>query len=313
MVPLLQKILKFGIMKNGMLSNRRNPAFAIFLCALLWSTGGILIKLTNWDALSIAGTRSLIGAITMMVVLRRFPRFFVKSEDGSINKKETVDRILGMIMYAATMIFYVFANKLTTSANAILMQYTNIIYIIAFGPLLLGEKNTTIDFCSSIGIFAGMILLVSDGFSQSNGSSSLLGCIFGLVSGIAFGFTTIFMRRQKDGNPEDSFILSHLLTFIVAIPAIISSGTPDLQSIGGLFALGIFQIGLPSILYSVGITRVNALSAALITMLEPLMNPIWVFLFYGEKPSITTIFGGIIILTCMFIRSYIKAKKGKSK
>ncbi len=295
-----------------MLSNRRNPAFAIFLCALLWSTGGILIKVTNWDALCIAGIRSLIGAITMMIVLRRFPHFFVKDSTGAINKKETVDRIVGMLMYATTMITYVLANKLTTSANAILMQYTNIIYVIALGPLLLGEKNTIVDFLSSIAIFAGMILLVSDGFSHASNASSMWGIILGLISGIAYGLTTIFMRRQKEGNPEDSFILSHLLTFIVALPAIFTSSMPDLQSIGGLFALGIFQIGLPSILYSIGITRVHALSVALITMLEPVMNPVWVFLFYGEQPSITTIFGGAIILICMFIRSYIKSKKGKS-
>ena len=307
---LLQKNHNYVIMKY-MQGRKTNPAFAIFLCALLWSTGGILIKLTSWDALSISGVRSLIGAITMMIILRRFPRFFVKDKNGTINKKETIDRAVGMVMYAATMISYVYANKLTTSANAILMQYTNIIYIIALGPLLLGEKNTLVDYLSSIGIFAGLILLVSDGFSHSSGLSSLIGIICGLFSGVAFGLTTIFMRRQKDGQPEDSFILSHLLTFAVAFPAICTSGMPDLKSIGGLCALGIFQIGLPSILYSVGITRINALGAALITMLEPLMNPVWVFLFYAEKPSITTIIGGIVILTCMFIRAYIKSKKGK--
>ncbi len=293
-----------------MQGRKTNPALAILLCALLWSTGGILIKLTSWDALSISGTRSLIGALTMMIVLRRFPRFFVKDSTGAINKKETVDRIVGMLMYATTMITYVLANKLTTSANAILMQYTNIIYVIALGPLLLGEKNTLVDFLSSIGIFAGMIFLVSDGFSHASNASSMWGIILGLISGIAYGLTTIFMRRQKDGHPEDSFILSHLLTFVVAIPAICKSGMPDALSIGGLFALGIFQIGIPSILYSVGITRVNALGAAVITMVEPLMNPVWVFLFYKEQPSITTIFGGIIILSCMLIRSYIKNKKG---
>ena len=290
---------------------KTNPALAILLCALLWSTSGILIKLTNWDALSISGVRSLIGAITMMIILRRVPRFFVKDTNGIINKKETVDRIVGMAMYAATMISYVYANKLTTSANAILMQYTNIIYIIALGPLLLGEKNTLVDYLASVGIFAGLILLVSDGFSHSSGSSSMLGIICGLLSGIAFGLTTIFMRRQKDGHPEDSFILSHLLTFVVAIPAITTSGIPDVQSIVVLCALGIFQIGIPSILYSVGITRVNALGAAVITMLEPLMNPVWVFLFYSERPSTTTIIGGVVILVFILARAYIKNKKGK--
>ncbi len=294
--------------------NRLNPSLALFLCAFLWSTSGILIKLTDWNALAISGTRSLIGALTMIIALKRIPKLFVRDENNNIDKKQSIDRIIATLVYAATMILFVFANKMTTSANAILLQYTSVLYVIALGPFLLGEKNSFIDILASFGILGGMALLVSDGFTaESFNSVSMAGNILALLSGVCFGLTTIFMRRQKDGHPEDSFTLSHLLTFLVAIPAIIEGGVPNTQSIGAILILGIFQIGIPSILYSMGVTRVTAISAALITMLEPVMNPVWVFFFWGESPSTRTILGGVTILAFLFFRVYIKNKSINKK
>ncbi len=287
-----------------------NPSLALFLCAILWSTSGILIKLTDWNAFAISGVRSFIGALTMIVALKRFPQFFIRNSDGSINKKQTADRIIAMVVYAATMTLFVFANKMTTSANAILLQYTSVLYVIILGPFLLGEKNSLIDIIASFGILAGMFMLVSDGFSlESFNSVSMTGNILALLSGVCFGLTTIFMRRQKDGRPEDSMTLAHILTFLVAIPSILSPSVPNTQSIFVLIILGVFQIGIPSILYSLGITRITAISVAIITMLEPVMNPVWVFLFYGEVPTSNTILGGVVILGFLILRVYIKSRK----
>ncbi len=298
----------------NMQHNRLNPSIALFLCAFLWSTSGILIKLTDWNALAISGVRSLIAAITMIIALKRLPTLLVKNDDHSINKEQTINRIVAMLVYTATMILFVFANKLTTSANAILLQYTSVLYVIALGPVLLGEKNSWIDVVASFGLLGGMALLVSDGFTaDSFNRVSMAGNILALLSGVCFGLTTIFMRRQKEGHPEDSFTLSHILTFFVAIPSIIFSGVPDTQSIATLLVLGVFQIGIPSILYSIGVTRVTAISAALITMLEPVMNPVWVFFILGEKPSSRTVLGGLTILAFLFLRVYIKNKSSKKK
>ncbi len=292
--------------------NKPNPSLALFLCAFLWSTGGILIKFTEWNAFAIAGGRSIIGAATMILVLRRFPVILSKKADGTIDKKQSIDKLVATLTYSATMILFVFANKYTTAANAILLQYTNVLYVIALGPLFLGEKNEWIDYVAGFGILGGMALLVSDGFSAASiDSTSLLGIVLALISGLMFAFSTIFLRRQKDGNPEDSFTLSNIVTFLVALPFMFSAGVPSLQSVGGLFLLGIFQIGIPAIFYSMGITRVTAISAVLITMLEPVMNPIWVFLFYREIPSRNTILGGITILGFLFFRSYIKSRSLK--
>lgn len=289
-----------------------NPAVALFFCALLWSSGGILIKLTDWNVLAIAGIRSLLGALTIILVLRRLPRLAVRDANGNIDRRQTSDRIIAAVCYAATMILFTAATKLTTAANAILLQYTSVLYVIILGTVLLGEKNKWIDYVAAAGIFNGMVLLVSDGFSANALTmQNFLGIVLALVSGIGFGLTTIYMRRQKDGHPEDSFTLANLLTFIIAIPFIITGGMPNWGSVGALILLGTLQIGIPSVLFSLGITRLTAVSTILITMLEPVMNPVWVLIFYGEVPSVRSIAGGLVILIFLFFRVYVKSRKAR--
>jgi drug/metabolite transporter (DMT)-like permease len=203
------------------------------------------------------------------------------------------------------MILYVAANKLTTAANAILLQYTNPLWVILLGPFLLGEKNTWVEYVTVAGVLGGMALFAADGLHGGSALGNVLAC----VSGFFFGLTVVLMRKQKDSNPSDSFTLSHLITFAVALPVCFSSGMPSPGSWAGIFALGIFQIGLPSILYALGITRVTAISAVLVTMVEPLMNPVWVFLFTGEKPTLNAVAGGIVILGFISFRSVIHWKQ----
>ena len=115
----------------------------------------------------------------------------------------------------------------------------------------------------------------------------------------------IFMKKQVGEHPEDSFTIAHILTFVVSVPFILTGGVPSLLSVTGLLVLGIFQIGLPSVFYSVGIVGVRALSAVFITMIEPLMNPIWVLLTIHEVPSVRTVIGGVIIMGCIGARAVI--------
>ncbi len=267
-----------------------NAIFSLFLCALLWSTGGILIKLVKWNPFAIAGARSFIGAVTMLCVLRRIPRRFDRNQ------------VIGAAAYSLTMILDVTATKMTTAANAIFLQYTNPIYVIILGRFLLDEKTDWIDAVTVAGVLGGMALFLGGGLNFSGNA----GIAAAVCSGAAFGVSVVFFRRQKDGNPADSFILSHVITFAVTLPFWFGSAPPDMKSVGGLFLLGIIQMGLPSILYAKGITRVTAISSVLITMLEPVMNPVWVLLFYGEKPAGRTVAGGAVILSFIFFRVFLK-------
>jgi drug/metabolite transporter (DMT)-like permease len=251
--------------------------------------------------MAIAGVRSLIGAVLIIAVLKRFPRVIVRTPEGKPDKSQTAVRIGAALAYGATMILFVFANKLTTAANAILLQYTNPLWVILLGPVLLNEKNARIEYITVAGVLGGMVLFAADGLHGGNVPGNIIAC----ASGFCFGVSIVLMRKQKNDNPSDSFVLAHFLTFIVSLPFIFSEGMPDARSWIGIAALGIFQIGFPSILYSVGISRVTAISAVFCTILEPLMNPVWVFLFNGETPSSTAIFGGIIILGFISLRTVI--------
>ncbi|MBR5096903.1 MAG: EamA family transporter [Treponema sp.] len=202
------------------------------------------------------------------------------------------------------MLLFVPATKLTTAANAILLQYTNPIYIIMFGPLLTGEKNDWIDFAAVAGILAGMVLLLWGDL----GGGQTLGNILALLSGVTYGGTTIFLRRAKNTRPSDSLNLSCLLSFLFAIPFIVKAGLPQsAMSYPALLCLGVFQIGMPAVLLSIGIEKVPALSSVIITMLEPMMNPVWVALFAGEIPSASSILGGLVILA--FIVAHVALKR----
>ncbi|MBO7122487.1 MAG: DMT family transporter [Treponema sp.] len=301
-----------------------NPVAALALCALLWSFGGLVIKLIKWDALAIAGVRSLLGMLTVTIAFRRPPKLFIrqnenglqdqKAGDGDcrqdqkarpqkIDWRATTNLLLGGFFYAATMLLFVPATKMTTAANAILLQYTNPIYIIIFGPLLAGEKSDWIDIAAVAGILAGMVLLLWGDL----GGGQMAGNILALLSGVTYGGTTIFLRRAKNTRPSDSLNLSCLLSFLFAIPFIVKAGLPQsAMSYPALLCLGVFQIGMPAVLLSIGIEKVPALSSVIITMIEPMMNPVWVALFAGEVPSASSIFGGLVILACIVAHVALK-------
>ncbi len=260
----------------------------------------------DWNPLAITGCRSCIAAIFMCVFLRRKPVFCVRlPKSKKINTATTLNLWLGAVCYAATMLLFVTATKMTTAANAVLLQYTNPIWIVLFGPAMLGEKNRKSDYLAITGVFCGMLLF----FSNELGGGSTAGNILAVLAGVAMGFMSIFMRRQKDTSPEDSFILSHIITFVVALPFFFAQPLAN-PSVGivCLLALGIVQIGIPSILYSIGITGESALTSMLISMIEPVMNPVWVFLFIHEVPSAGTVIGGAIILGSIILRAYVQNK-----
>lgn len=325
-----------------------NPVAALALCALLWSFGGLVIKLIKWDALAIAGVRSLLGMLTVTIAFRRPPKLFVRRDENSlqgqkagngdcrqdqnaggnqncvqgqktrpatetvsktetagakIDWRATTNLLLGGFFYATTMLLFVPATKMTTAANAILLQYTNPIYIIIFGPFLAGEKNDWIDIAAVAGILAGMVLLLWGDL----GGGQMAGNILALLSGVTYGGTTIFLRRAKNTRPSDSLNLSCLLSFLFAIPFIVKAGAPQsAMSYPALLCLGVFQIGLPAVLLSIGIEKVPALSSVIITMIEPMMNPVWVALFAGEVPSASSVFGGLVILACIVAHVALK-------
>ena len=272
----------------------KSKAIILLICtAILWSKGGFLIKFINWHPVAIAGGRSIIAALIMWAYVKK-PKFTWSNI-----------QIMGAVAYALTVILFVIANKLTTAANSILLQYTGPIYVALFSYWFLKEKITAIDWITILTVILGMTLF----FIEKLSPDGILGNFIAILAGIAFAGLALCLRKQKDGSPLESLILGNILTGIIGLPFIIDSGIPSQQSIITLLVLGIFQLGLPYILYSKAIKHVSALDAVLIPVLEPILNPLWVFLLLGESIGMWPMIGGAIIIVAITTRSILYKTK----
>ena len=277
------------------MEKRTRAIIYLIITAVLWSLGGVLIKSVKWNPIAIAGARSAISSLLIIAYIRK-PRF-----------TWSFDQILAAIFYAGTVILFVSANKLTTAANAILLQYGAPIYVAILGSVILKEKTTLADWITIAVVIFGMFLFFLDELQPGN----LFGNIVAILSGIAFALYIIFMRKQKDESPIESTLLGNILTAIIGLPFMLNS-SPTGSSWIGIILLGTVQLGLSYILYSIAIKEVTALEAILIPIIEPILNPIWVFLVMGETPGRWAFIGGSIILISVILRYSIPTIKKKN-
>ena len=264
--------------------------------AVLWSLGGVLIKLVEWNALAIAGMRSFIAAIVILIYLKKPKLTWSKPQIG------------GAVAYAFVMIFFVAATKLTTAANAALLQYTSPIYIGIFSYFLLKEKITRVDWASIGLVFIGMILFFFDDLSFE----SFLGNFLGMMNGLSFAIMVMMLRKQKDSSPIESVFLGNILAGLITLPFMFQS-MPSAMSWVGLILLGSIQLGLPYVFYTNAVKHLSALESSLIPVIEPLLNPIWVVIFVGEVPGIWTFIGGALVIGGVVGRYILNSKRLKEK
>jgi drug/metabolite transporter (DMT)-like permease len=254
----------------------------LILTALLWSFGGLLIKWIPWNPMAIAGTRSGIAAIVILTGLGR-PKL-----------KWSPVLVAGAVAYCATVLLFVVATKWTTAANAILLQYTAPIYVAIFSRWFLGERIARLDWATITVVLSGMSLF----FVERISAQGFWGNVCAILSGVGFAWMTLLLRKQKDASPVASVLLGNLLTFLICVPFCLTPPA-TVSSWVALLLLGIFQIGLSYILYSMAIRHVTALEASLFPILEPILNPLWVSLFIGERPGFWEFAGGLLVLSAM--------------
>jgi len=250
----------------------------------------LLIKLIDAKPLAIAGIRSLIAAVVIVVFTRR------------IKIQLTQIKIMTALAYAGMVILFVTANKFTTAANAILLQYTAPIYVAILAALLLKERTKIFDWIVIIVVLSGMTLFFFDDLSMAQRT----GNIIAIASGICMAFFIVFMRMQKDGDPIESVLLGNILTAVIGVP-FIAGHMPNTIGWLALLAAGVFQLGISYILFSTAIKHATALEAILIPIIEPILNPIWVLLIMKEVPSTLSIAGGIIVISVVTLRCVLYA------
>ena len=274
------------------MSKRQNAIILIFLTALLWSTGGLLIKSIDLDPISIAGYRSLISAIFLSLFLR------------NINRKNLRHVIAGAFFYAATVILFVVSNKMTTAANVILLQYSAPVWAALAGSWILREKVNLRDWLFIFALIAGIFLFFLDDLTFDG----KWGNILAIFSGISFAGTVIFMRKLKDSSPLGMIILGNFLAALACLPFSTTAIHP-LEHLPLLLVLGVFQLALPYILYSMAIKSVHAVEATLIASIEAIMNPLWVFLMLSERPGFWALVGGSVVFTTVTVYGVITGSR----
>ena len=262
--------------------------------AILWSLGGVLIKSIDWTPVAIAGSRSLIAALAISLVM------------PGVIQKISWQSIPGAVAYAATVILFVVATKLTTAANAIFLQYTAPIYIAMIGPWFLRENTKWQDWLLILIALAGVALFFLDQLSLQG----LSGIVAALGSGFSYAWLAILMRHQRAASPEAVVLLGNVFTLLFALPWMFPIMKIE-QNGPWLLLLGIVQLALPYLIYSVAIRHVRALDASIISIIEPILNPIWVMLVTNERPSFWSIVGGSIVLATSLTRSLIASRHGR--
>lgn len=260
--------------------------------AILFSTSGLLIKLITIDPVALVGSRSLIAAILMWAWLRK-PKFTWSTA-----------QIGGGLALALTQVTFVIATRETTAANAIFIQYTAPVFVAIFGIWYLGEKATRIDWLTMAAVGVGFYFFFGQGFSLSRNIGDLLA----LSSGITFAWLWLFLRKQKDSSTTETVLLGNIMAALIGLPFLIGE-SPTGGDWLGIFYLGIFQLGIPFIIVSVAIRQLRAVEGLLIQTLEPVLNPVWVFLVIGETPGSRALIGGAIVLISVTLRGVISSRR----
>ena len=270
---------------------RHKAIFLLVSTAVLWSSSGLFIKTIHWGPFSILSGRSILATIVFIAYLGR-PTF-----------RWSPLQVVGAFGYVGTQLFFIMATKLTAAANAIFLQYTSPLYVLLFGYWFLKEKPYRADWGTIGVVFIGMLLFLWDGFAFSGIGGNLLGAL----SGLAMAVMIVCMRRQKSGVPAATILLGNLISSLIGLPALIQE-TFSFSSVSIIVFLGLFQLGLAFLLYSIAIKYLMALESSLIIFLEPILNPVWVFLVIGEIPGPLAAIGGLLVLGATIGRAIISSR-----
>jgi drug/metabolite transporter (DMT)-like permease len=268
----------------------RLPApLLLIVASVMWSFGGVLIKSVEWNAMGIAGTRSAFAALVIAAYFG-WPRAgFSRVQWGAA------------LAYAGTVIAFIFAVRWTTAANAIFLQYTAPMYVAALSHRLLGERPLRSDW-ALIGLaLVGIALFFLDDLTLTG----MWGIGTALFSGACFAAMILMLRRQREASPSTAILLGNLIAAVVALPWMLRGPFPSNTGWLALAALGIFQLGISYVFYTIAIRRVTAIEASVLPLLEPVLTPLWVMLLVGERPGGWALIGATLVLGAVLARALL--------
>lgn len=267
----------------------------VMAAALLWSTGGLAIKLVPLSGLGVVFWRSFVTFL-----------FFVVAFRPSLKRLSTASTA-SVVVYALMIVSFVSATKLTTAANAIFLQYTGPLYVLLLAPILLKEPFRRADAVAIAASLGGMSLF----FVGKLEAGALTGNLVAVLSGVFFGGVVLLLRKEAGSDAIPSMVLGNLLAALIALPFAWGSLALDGRGVLVVLFLGVVQMGIAYVLFVRGLRVVPAAEASLLGMLEPLFNPVWAFLGIGERPSGWALLGGAVVLLSVALRTLWAARESR--
>ncbi len=273
-----------------------SPRLSILVAALLFSTGGTVIKATALTGWQVTAFRSLFAAAFLWVTVSGARRFW------------TPRTLLVGVAYASTLTLFVLANKLTTAANTIFLQSTAPMYLLVFGPWLLKEPLRRSDAWLTLAMAAGMALFfVGAAPATATATDPRLGNLLGAFAGLSWALTILGLRwlGANDASPQagaQAVVAGNLIAVVFCLPLAFPVAPTDWFDWWLMAYLGVFQIGVAYILMTRGMRSVPALEASLLLLLEPVASALWAWLFHGEQPGLWSVAGCGLILTASVLR-----------
>ncbi len=281
---------------------RSRARFQLAAAALLFSTGGAAIKAAEFTGWQVASFRSGVAALALLLMWPAARRGW------------SVRAVLVGFAYAACLTLFVLANRLTTAANTIFLQSTAPLYLLVLGPWLLKEpiRRQDVAFMAAVGLGLALFF-VSAETPVVTAPDPAKGNLLALASGFFWALTVCGLRWMgaaggEHGSPVAAVVSGNLTAFLVALPIALPLGSHAPVDWAVIIYLGVFQIALAYVLVTSALRRIPALEASLILLIEPVLNPVWAWLFQGEQPGAWALLGGAIILGATTLKGWLDAR-----
>jgi drug/metabolite transporter (DMT)-like permease len=288
------------------MSSQTAARLQVAATALLFSIGGAGIKACEMTSWQIAGFRSGVAAVTIFILLPACRRGW------------TWKSVVVGLSYAITMVLFVLANKLTTSANAIFLQSTAPLYVLLLGPWLLGERNRLSDLVVLVLVAGGLSLFfVGSEAPIRTAPAPFQGNLLAVASGFTWALTIMGMRwlgREEAagrGSVAPAVVLGNLIALLVSLPFALPVLHARPVDVAIVIGLGTVQIGVAYLLLTRGLRHVPAFEAMILLLLEPALNPVWAWLVHGEIPGAWPLVGGVLIVGATGLKTWVDSRAGR--
>ena len=269
---------------------------AVLGTALLWSIGGLFVKLVPWSAMSINAARCIIALLVKTLVRK------------SVRIRWSGHVVLSALCFAGQSALYTLANKYTTAANAILLEYSAPLFIMLYAWLHIGKRPKFSEAAIAGIILTGIALCCMDNL----GGGTALGNFYGVLDAICFGLM-LYVNALPGADPDSGNYLGFIIGALIGLPSLLQETVFEPKVLLCIFIMGAFQSGVAYMLMEYGITRISALSTIFVSAIEPILNPVWVAIFYHETIGPMAILGGVLVLGASTLHSVLQSKETEAQ